>query len=223
MARLGVGYEVLREANPKLVYCAITGFGSDGPFVDKPGHDLNYIAYAGVLDQLATQRRHAGRAELPDRGLAGRRARGRDADSRRALASGARRRRTLPQRIDDACRARAQRDGAIALANRADATTRAGAGLLNGGVPCYNVYRTRDDRCIAVGALELKFWETLCKGLGPARMGVAALEPRPGDRRPGCGRTDAVIGRRASRNARGRMVRAARTARLLRRAGPDAR
>jgi crotonobetainyl-CoA:carnitine CoA-transferase CaiB-like acyl-CoA transferase len=54
----------------------------------------------------------------------------------------------------------------IALANRADPTTRAGAGLLNGGVPCYNVYRTRDDRFVALGALELKFWETLCHALG---------------------------------------------------------
>jgi crotonobetainyl-CoA:carnitine CoA-transferase CaiB-like acyl-CoA transferase len=54
----------------------------------------------------------------------------------------------------------------IALANANEAGTRAGAGLLNGGVPCYDVYRTRDDRFVAVGALELKFWQTLCEALG---------------------------------------------------------
>jgi crotonobetainyl-CoA:carnitine CoA-transferase CaiB-like acyl-CoA transferase len=43
---------------------------------------------------------------------------------------------------------------------------RAGHGLLNGGVPCYNVYRTADGRWLAVGALELKFWERLCRALG---------------------------------------------------------
>lgn len=54
----------------------------------------------------------------------------------------------------------------IALANGDEASTRAGAGLLNGGAPCYDVYRTRDDRFIAVGALELKFWQTLCEAIG---------------------------------------------------------
>jgi alpha-methylacyl-CoA racemase len=54
----------------------------------------------------------------------------------------------------------------IALANDDHASTRAGAGLLNGGAPCYDVYRTKDERFIAVGALELKFWQTLCGALG---------------------------------------------------------
>ena len=52
----------------------------------------------------------------------------------------------------------------VALANEGAAPA-AGAGLLNGGVPCYNLYRTLDDRWLAVGALELKFWETLCMAL----------------------------------------------------------
>jgi crotonobetainyl-CoA:carnitine CoA-transferase CaiB-like acyl-CoA transferase len=54
----------------------------------------------------------------------------------------------------------------IALASANESGTHAGAGLLNGGVPCYDVYRTRDDRFVAVGALELKFWQTLCEALG---------------------------------------------------------
>src|SRR5215212_1782715 len=49
MDRLGVGYERLREANPRLVYCAISGYGQDGPFTGRAGHDLNYLARTGML------------------------------------------------------------------------------------------------------------------------------------------------------------------------------
>ena len=47
--RLGVGYERLREENPKLVYCAITGYGQDGPYRDRSGHDMNYLGLVGLL------------------------------------------------------------------------------------------------------------------------------------------------------------------------------
>ncbi|SAL43806.1 CaiB/BaiF CoA transferase family protein [Caballeronia telluris] len=166
MARLGVGYDVLREANPKLVYCAITGFGADGAFVDTPGHDLNYIAYAGVLDQLAS---NDGTPIVPNFQIAD-------------LLGGALA--AVTQILAALWHVARGGDGHclnvsmthavhahnvmahIALDNHAHATTRAGAGLLNGGVPCYNVYRTKDDRFVALGALELKFWETLCRALG---------------------------------------------------------
>src|SRR5437899_10869915 len=49
MDRLGVGWSALHEANPSLVYCAITGYGQDGPYRDRVGHDINYIGYGGVL------------------------------------------------------------------------------------------------------------------------------------------------------------------------------
>jgi alpha-methylacyl-CoA racemase len=166
MARLGVGYDVLRAVNPKLVYCAITGFGDAGPFAEKAGHDLNYIAYSGVLDQLATR---DGTPIAPNFQLAD-------------LLGGA-----LAAVIDMlAALWHVARGGDgrclnvsmthavyshnvmahIALENGDHGSTRAGAGLLNGGVPCYDVYRTKDDRFIAVGALEHKFWRTLCDALG---------------------------------------------------------
>ena len=50
MDRLGVGYDVLRERNPKLVYCAITGYGQTGPYTARSGHDLNYLGLVGMLD-----------------------------------------------------------------------------------------------------------------------------------------------------------------------------
>ena len=49
MDRLGVGYDVLHNINPRLVYAAISGYGATGPYVDKAGHDINYLAYAGAL------------------------------------------------------------------------------------------------------------------------------------------------------------------------------
>jgi alpha-methylacyl-CoA racemase len=50
MARLGVGFDDLRAENPGLIYCAITGYGQDGPYKDRAGHDINYLGFAGVLD-----------------------------------------------------------------------------------------------------------------------------------------------------------------------------
>jgi crotonobetainyl-CoA:carnitine CoA-transferase CaiB-like acyl-CoA transferase len=47
--RLGIGYDVVREVNPKIIYCSISGFGQDGPYRDKVGHDINYIGIAGIL------------------------------------------------------------------------------------------------------------------------------------------------------------------------------
>src|SRR5450830_1007068 len=49
MERLGLGYETIREVNPSIIYCSITGYGQDGPYRDIAGHDINYLGYAGVL------------------------------------------------------------------------------------------------------------------------------------------------------------------------------
>ena len=58
--RLGVGYERLRERNPGLVYCAITGYGLDGPNTARAGHDTNYLALNGLLGPHRRRRRPAG-------------------------------------------------------------------------------------------------------------------------------------------------------------------
>ncbi|MCA9989917.1 MAG: CoA transferase, partial [Anaerolineales bacterium] len=56
MARLGLGYEALRDANPRLIYVALTGYGQSGPYRDRAGHDINYLALSGIAD-------HTGRVE----------------------------------------------------------------------------------------------------------------------------------------------------------------
>ena len=65
--RLGCGYEALREVNPAIVYCAISGYGQDSPLRDRSGHDLNYLALAGLLGLTgdATARRSSPRARSP--------------------------------------------------------------------------------------------------------------------------------------------------------------
>src|SRR3989441_3252802 len=53
-ARLGVDYETLSQLNPRLVYCSISGYGQDGPYRDRVGHDVNYLGFAGVIDLTGT-------------------------------------------------------------------------------------------------------------------------------------------------------------------------
>lgn len=172
MERLGLDYANLLEANPKLVYCAITGYGASGPLSQRPGHDINYLAYAGVLDQMATPDGVPVIANIQIADLLG----GALPAVTRILAA-------LWQVsnggdgafIDISMTHSIHASNVVAQATLANAETgvstapdqlRAGHGLLNGGVPCYNVYRTADDRWLAVGALELKFWERLCRALG---------------------------------------------------------
>jgi alpha-methylacyl-CoA racemase len=50
--KLGIGYQAVAAINPRIVYCAITGYGQDGPYRDRAGHDLNYLGYSGLLDQI---------------------------------------------------------------------------------------------------------------------------------------------------------------------------
>ncbi|MBN3851100.1 CoA transferase [Paraburkholderia sp. Ac-20342] len=164
MERLGLGYETLRAANPRLVYCAISGYGASGPFAQHAGHDLNYIGYAGVLDQLAAR---DGTPILPNFQIADLLG-GALAAVTQILAALWQVARGGEGRFVDVSMTHASYAhnviAQVSLANEGAAPA-AGAGLLNGGVPCYNLYRTRDGRWLAVGALELKFWETLCMAL----------------------------------------------------------
>ncbi|MGH8781230.1 CaiB/BaiF CoA transferase family protein [Paraburkholderia sp.] len=165
MDRLGVGHEALLALNPKLVYCAITGYGTQGPFVQRAGHDINYVGYAGVLDQFADR---TGAPVLPNFQIADLLGGALSAVTQ-ILAALWHVARGGDGRFVDVSMTHASHAhnviAQVALANDG-ATPSAGGGLLNGGVPCYNLYRTLDGRWLAVGALELKFWETLCAALG---------------------------------------------------------
>jgi crotonobetainyl-CoA:carnitine CoA-transferase CaiB-like acyl-CoA transferase len=165
MERLGLGYAALACANPRLVYCSITGYGQDGPYRERAGHDINYTGYAGVLDQIGAPGGPPvvpnfqigdllGGALAPLVGLlaalveARERGRGRHVDVA----------------MTDAVLAHAVFP--LAALQEQGQPPRRGEALLSGGVPCYGVYATADGRHLAVGALEEKFWQRLCETLG---------------------------------------------------------
>jgi crotonobetainyl-CoA:carnitine CoA-transferase CaiB-like acyl-CoA transferase len=164
-ARLGVDYPTLAARNPRLVYCAISGYGQDGPYRDRVGHDVNYLGYAGVLNYVG----EAGRApvipgvQIADIGGGGLMA------TVGILAALAAREQTGRGQFVDV----AMLDGMVAwnvyhtllwlLGGRAPERGRT---PLTGHHPCYAVYETRDGRHVTVGAYEEHFWATLCRRFG---------------------------------------------------------
>jgi alpha-methylacyl-CoA racemase len=164
LERLGVGYDTLREANRGLVYCAITGYGQDGPFRDRAGHDLNYLARVGLLGLT-------GDADGPPVQAAGQIADlggGALMAAFGILAALRGRDRTGEGQVVDVSMA----DGALSwlamVAARyfADGVApRKGALELGGGLLCYRPYRCADG-WVALGALEPKFWQAWCRGVG---------------------------------------------------------
>lgn len=165
MDRLGLGYAALAEINPRLVFCSITGYGQDGPYAQRAGHDINYIGYAGVLDQIGAA---GGPPVVPNfqigdllGGALGPLV-GLLAAVIDARASG--RGRRVDVAMTDVVFAHAVFPLAAYLSRGVPPPR--GAELLSGAVPCYGVYATADGRHLAVGALERKFWERLCDTLG---------------------------------------------------------
>jgi crotonobetainyl-CoA:carnitine CoA-transferase CaiB-like acyl-CoA transferase len=176
--KLGVGYEAVRTINPRIVYCAITGYGQTGPWAQFAGHDLNYLATSGLLDQIGT---HDGKASGPPAipnlqvgdllGGALTPLLGVLAAVIGAKATG------QGSHVDVA-----MTDAVLAHTIFPLVTTQVfgqpaprGADLLTGGVPCYGVYRTADDRYLAVGALEPKFWQAFCAAIGRSDLAPFGL------------------------------------------------
>lgn len=164
MDRLGLGWEVLHEVNPRLVMCAISGYGQKGAWSQRAGHDINYIAMAGVLDQIGTDH---GDIAVPNFQIGDLLGGSQAALSGVLVALLAAQRTGLGRFVDVSMAHEVLRHNVLATATLA-ATGRvapAGRDLLSGGAPCYGVYRTSDGRHLAVGALELKFWQQMCRVL----------------------------------------------------------
>jgi crotonobetainyl-CoA:carnitine CoA-transferase CaiB-like acyl-CoA transferase len=162
--RLGLGYERLAEENPGLVYCAISGYGQDGPYRDRSGHDMNYLGLIGLLGLTGEQGgppvQAAGQiADLGGGGLMA--AFGILAALRERDRSG------LGQVVDVS-----MADGALSwlamVAGRYFAegiTPRRGDLELAGRLICYRPYACKDG-WVTLGALEPKFWQAWCRGVG---------------------------------------------------------
>lgn len=159
--RLGLGYEQLRELHPRLVYCAISGYGQDGPYRLRAGHDLNYAGYAGLLDY---NRGSHGEPAMPATQL-GDLAGGSFMAVIGILAALQGRVQTGEGRMVDV----SMTEGVMALLPFVSTSylntgepPKPGMSALDGGLPCYNIYETRDGKHITLAALEPKFWHTFC-------------------------------------------------------------
>ncbi len=175
--RLGVGYERLREENPGLVYCAITGYGQDGPNRGRSGHDMNYLGLNGVLGLTGDAdgppaQSGAQIADVGGGGLMGvigilvaLRERERSGQGQLVDCS----------MFDGALSWLAMVAAAAFASGRAD---RRGENMLAGAIICYRPYRCADGY-VTLGALEPKFWNAFCQGVGRDDLRDHAFD-RPG-------------------------------------------
>jgi crotonobetainyl-CoA:carnitine CoA-transferase CaiB-like acyl-CoA transferase len=165
MDKLGLGYEALAAINPRLVYCSITGYGQIGPYALRAGHDLNYIGYAGILDQIGTA---GGAPAIPNLQIGDLLGGTMTAVMGMLMAlidaRGSGRGRHVDVSMTDAALAHAIFPLVEVLAH--GGVRPRGDDLVTGGVPCYGVYETADARHMAVGSLEEKFWSLTCDTLG---------------------------------------------------------
>jgi len=174
MERLGLGPEDCLARNPKLVYGRMTGWGQDGPLSSRAGHDINYIALAGVLGAFGRK----GEAPVPPLNLVGdfggggmllgfgiacalveaqRSGRGQVVDA--AMVEGASLLATMFAGFLAAKRWREER----------------GVNILDTGAPWYDVYETKDGKYVSIGAIEAKFYAELLERLG---LAAEALPPQ---------------------------------------------
>lgn len=168
--RLGIDYPVLREKNPRLIYCSISGYGQSGPYVQRAGHDVNYLSVSGVLGLVAEKGRPPVIPGVQIADIAGGAMNGAIGI---LLALFARERTARGQYIDIS-----MTDGMVGFLSLANFFARnegrppeAGNSLLSHRFACYNTYRTSDGRYLALGAVENRFWQGLCDHLARPEFG----------------------------------------------------
>jgi crotonobetainyl-CoA:carnitine CoA-transferase CaiB-like acyl-CoA transferase len=169
MDKLGVGYATIQAINPKIVFCAISGYGQTGPYKNFAGHDINYLGYCGVLDQMGAADGPPSLAGFQIADLLG----GAMTPAFAILAALFDAQRSGQGRFVDV----AMTEGVLSHAVmpllgvlRSGQAPARGADRLSGGIPAYNIYETRDGRHMAVGSLEPKFWQKTCEVLGLAHL-----------------------------------------------------
>jgi crotonobetainyl-CoA:carnitine CoA-transferase CaiB-like acyl-CoA transferase len=165
MDRLGLGWEALSALNPRLVYCALSGYGQDGPYRDLVGHDINYMGYAGALSVTGARGGGPGLSGVQVADLGG----GALLAAFAIAAALHHRTRSGRGQFVDA----AMTDGVVSwmapYLGPYFATGRVptrGEERLNGGWICYQVFEAADGRHVTLGALEPKFWANFCRLVG---------------------------------------------------------
>ncbi len=162
--RWGIGYEGVRAVNPGIVYCSLSGYGQTGPYKDRAGHDLNYIALGGLLAANGV----AGGPPTPPAVQIADLSGGMLAAISILGALVGRAKSGQGQYLDvslfDA--ALSWTGTIIGGTYAAGAKVERGKLQLNGGMACYNAYATQDGEYITLGAIEPHFWMAFCKAVG---------------------------------------------------------
>lgn len=162
---MGLGYEAAASRNTKIIYCSITGFGQTGPYSQIPGHDMNYMGLAGITDTIGVK---DGDPVIPGIQVADVAGGGLMSVIGILSALTAREKTGRGQHVDVS-----MFDGILPFMGMHYSGYLAGGGMptrgdtfLSGGLVCYDVYKTKDEKYITVGALEYKFWERVCELIG---------------------------------------------------------
>ncbi|HEY8250466.1 MAG TPA: CaiB/BaiF CoA-transferase family protein [Burkholderiales bacterium] len=170
MERLGLGPDEVLGKNPKLVYGRMTGWGQDGPLAPRAGHDINYIAVAGVLHAIGRK----GEAPVPPLNLIGDFGGGGMLLGFGVACALLEAARSGRGQVVDA----AMVDGASLLAAMFAGLLKAGTwsekrgeNILDTGAPWYNVYETKDGKYVSIGSIETRFYEELLQKLGAPDLG----------------------------------------------------
>lgn len=164
MDRLGLGWNQLKDINPRLIYCSLTGYGQNGPYKELPGHDLNYLAITGALSMMQT---HGGVPVMSGMPIAD-------------IGGG-----SLPAAV--AILAAIYSVHSTGVGQFLDVSMVDGLSFflfflmtqymankdlhriendwINGGYAFYNVYQASDGKYLALGCVEEKFWSNFCKGI----------------------------------------------------------
>jgi len=176
MDRLGVGYEEIRKVRQDIIYCSTTGFGQTGPYREKAGHDINYLAISGILGCTGA---HTGRPVIPGI-LIGDMAGGGIFTALAIISALLGRERSGKGQYIDV----AQTDvlASLNILNFAEGLAEkrgqsARPYNLRGASLCYNTFKTSDGKFIALGALEKKFWANFCKVIGREELIEYHLQP----------------------------------------------
>ncbi|MDD1019623.1 CoA transferase [Pseudomonas sp. TNT2022 ID1048] len=181
MERLGLGYEALKAINPRLIYVSITGYGQTGPYKDRAGHDINYLALAGLASQ--TGRRDQGPLPL---GIQAADIAGGSLHGVIGLLAAviARQHSGQGQHLDISMTDCVFSLNAMAGAGYLACGVEPGMEqqVLNGG-SFYDYYRSRDGRWLSVGSLEPVFMQQLCQALGRPELAAQGLSPLPEQQR----------------------------------------
>lgn len=173
MDRLGVGYEALKAANPKIIYCSITGYGQDGPYKDRAGHDMNYLSIAGITGYNGRKASGPGPINVQVADVAG----GSYHAVMGILAAVIHRQQTGEgQYIDISMTDAAFSMHALTAPPALVAGEQPGleATQLNGG-SFYDCYETKDGRHFSVGGLEPQFFMQFCAAIGKPELSNRGL------------------------------------------------